>query len=340
MIIEFMGNGKTPSAATPGRLLTTIERPNDNEIAHLKKMKKSLTVSFIRAVEARYPGLIDKIQELIQESERQFNGGSATAESFLWEHTTHVASLSFELAHSEKMDPVIPAVAALFHDAGKFAGGAYHKGEQAEEEAAAAIADGMLRQLGMSRLHIHRVLAGLSALYRAQAKPNPIADIVHDADFLSKFGALGVAQFFIKSTLRGQTLQNAITNQLSKELTYAACLHLNMRTRAGKRLAERKSRKTLKYFGSLLRELKETHTADFTIKRLRINPSSRPRASVEVRLAVPRSCSNCSGPWTIALKTTQGVKCEMLEAEITCARCGNKVNFSFCLPEIRSSPRA
>jgi HD superfamily phosphodiesterase len=309
-------------------------------MAHLEKMKKSLTVSFIEAVEARYPGLIDKIKAMIEESERQFSGGSETAESFLWEHTTHVASLSFELARSEKIDPVIPTVAALFHDAGKFAGGAYHKGGKAEEEAAAAIADGILRQLGMSRIHIHRVVTGLRALYRSRAKPNPISDIVHDADFLSKFGALGVAQFFIKSTLRGQTLQNALTNQLSKELTYAACLPCNMRTRAGKRLAERKSRETLKFFGSLMRELKETHAADFTIKRLRINPSSRPRAFIDVRLAVPRSCSHCGGRWTHALKTEQGIKCEMLEAEITCARCGNKVNFSFCLPEIRSSPRA
>jgi HD superfamily phosphodiesterase len=307
---------------------------------HLKKMKKILTASFIGAVEARCPGLIDKIKELIQESERQFTGGSAAAESFLWEHTTHVASISFELAHSERIDPVIPAVAALFHDAGKFAGGAYHKGEKAEEEAAAAIADGMLRQLGISRIHIHRVVTGLRALYHAQAKPNPVADTVHDADFLSKFGALGVAQFFIKSTLRGQTLLNAITSQLSKELTYAACLPCNMRTRAGKRLAERKSRETLKFFGSLLRELKETHAADFTIKRLRVNPSSRPRASVAVRLAVPRSCGQCGGRWTHALKTERGLKCEMLEVEVRCARCGNKVNFGFCLPEIRSSPRA
>jgi HD superfamily phosphodiesterase len=303
-------------------------------------MNKSLTEGFINAVEARCPGLVDKIKATIEESEQIFSGGSATVGSFLWEHTTHVASLSFELARSEKMDPVIPVVAAFFHDAGKFAGGTYHKGERAEEESAAAIADRMLRQLGMSRIHIHRVLAGLRALYRAQAKPNPIADIVHDADFLSKFGALGIAQFFIKSTLRGQTLQNAITSQLSKELTYAACLPGNMRTRAGKHLAEKKSRETLKYFGSLLRELKETHAADFTIKRLRVNPSSQPQASVEVRLAVLRSCSHCGGPWTTALKTEQGIKCEMLEAQIRCARCGNKVNFSFCLPEIRSSPRA
>ena len=287
------------------------------------------------AVEARYSGLIDKIKAMIEASERKFSGGSATAESFLWEHTTHVASLSFELARSEKMDPVIPTVAALFHDAGKFAGGAYHKDGKTEEEAAAATADGMLRQLGMSRTHIHRVVTGLRALYRVQANPNRIADIVHDADFLSKFGALGVAQFFIKSTLRGQTLQNALTNQLSKELTYAACLPRNMRTRAGKHMAERKSRETLKYFGSLLRELKETHAADFTIKRLRINPSSRPRTFVDVRLAIPRSCIDCGGQWKIALKTEQGIKCEMLEVEITCAGCGNKANFAFCLPEIR-----
>lgn len=202
-------------------------------------MKKGQSASFIDAVEARHPGLVAAVRAMIEASERQFGGEPGTEASYLWEHTTHVASLAFELARSEKTDPMTPTMVALFHDAGKFSGGAYHQGGKAEEETAAVLADRVLRQLGLGSAEIRPVTTGLRSLYNSRAKPNRAADIVHDADFLSKFGALGIAQFFIKSTLRGRTLEQAIANQLSKELTYAACLPLNMRTHAGKRLAEK-----------------------------------------------------------------------------------------------------
>lgn len=302
-------------------------------------MKKGQSASFIDAVEARHPGLVAAVRAMIEASERQFGGEPGTEASYLWEHTTHVASLAFELARSEKTDPMTPTMVALFHDAGKFSGGAYHQGGKAEEETAAVLADRVLRQLGLGSAEIRPVTTGLRSLYNSRAKPNRAADIVHDADFLSKFGALGIAQFFIKSTLRGRTLKQAIANQLSKELTYAACLPLNMRTHAGKRLAERKSKSTLKFFGSLVRELRETHAADFVIKRIRIKLSGRRKIFVDALLAVPRFCPKCGGRWKGAFRTEAGTKCEKLEAEIACLRCGDKTSFSFCLPEIRLMPR-
>jgi HD superfamily phosphodiesterase len=297
----------------------------------MKKQKKS---NVIGAVEAHYPGLVEKIKGIIEESEKKFSRDPERTGSYLWEHTTHVASLSYELARAAKMDPVIPAAAALFHDAGKFAGGKYHDDERAEEKKAASIADRMGRQAGMKAKDIRRLTSGLRALYKQTAQKNSIADIVHDADFLSKFGALGVANFFIKSTLRGKTLQGALMSSLSKELTYAACLPFNMRTRAGRHWAERKSRDTLKFFRSLLRELKETQVADFTIQRIRVYPESGPRRHVDFQLAVPRSCETCGGRWRTAFRTERGIKCEKLEAEIRCSGCGSTSSFSFCLPEI------
>jgi len=297
-------------------------------------MKKQNKSSVLAAVEARYPGLVEKIKGIIEESEKKFTGGPEHSASYLWEHTTHVASLAFELARAAKMDPVIPAVAALFHDAGKFAGGKYHGQERSEEEQAASIANRIARQAGMKAGDIRRLTSGLRALYKQSAQKNPVADIVHDADFLSKFGALGIANFFIKSTLRGKTLQDALMSSLSKELTYAACLPANMRTRTGKLWAERKSRDTLRFFRSLLQELKETRVADFEIKRIRVCPESRPRRPVDVQLAVPRSCGMCGSPWGTVFRTEHGIKCEKLEAEIKCNRCGNAARFSFCLPEI------
>jgi len=302
-------------------------------------MKKQKTSNFIGAIEARYPGLVEKVKGIIEESEKKFSRDPEGRGSYLWEHTTHVASLSDELARAANMDPVIPALAALFHDAGKFAGGKFHADERAEEVAAASIADRTGREAGMKAKDIRRLTSGLLALYSKAARKNPIADIVHDADFLSKFGALGVANFFIKSTLRGKTLQGALMSSLSKELTYAASLPANMRTRAGRLRAARKSRDTLKFFRSLLRELRETQVVDFTIRRIRVCPESRPRRPVDVRLAVPRSCEVCGGRWRTSFRTERGIKCEKLEAEIRCAGCGSASGFSFCLPEIPGKAR-
>jgi len=85
---------------------------------------------FAAALADRYPGLLEKVQALIVEAERKFAGNAPEAEgSFLWEHTLHVAGLAFRLAETEKSDPALAAVTALFHDAGKFAGGRYHADE-------------------------------------------------------------------------------------------------------------------------------------------------------------------------------------------------------------------
>jgi len=297
-------------------------------------MRKTQKTNFASAVSARYPGLIGKIKRLIEESEKEYAKSPGTEDSYLWEHTSCVASLGYQLAQAEKRDPLLPSIAALFHDAGKFSGGRYHQDDTAEEKDAARLAGNILREAGMRNGDINRVTSGLLALYDAKARKNWVTNIVHDADFLSKFGTLGVANFFIKATLRRKTLLGAILNYLSKELTYAACLPSNMRTQAGKQLARKKSKDTLKFFRALLRELKETQAADFTIKRLSVKPPSGRRQPIEVHLAVPRSCEKCGGSWKLSFNTEKEIKCEKLEAEMTCSGCGSRSSFSFCLPEI------
>ncbi len=158
---------------------------------------------FTVMVESRFPGLIEKIRLVIQAAEKDYEGGPDSRESFLWEHTVHVASITFWLAQKEEKDPLVPVIAALFHDAGKFSNGRYHEDGDAEEVESARMARVLLRQAGMKSAGIMRVCRGIEALYREGAGKNVIADLVHDADCLSKFGALGVAGFFVKSALRG-----------------------------------------------------------------------------------------------------------------------------------------
>jgi len=291
-------------------------------------------LSYSGLVESQFPGMIQEIRKVIRESESRYEGSSGTAESFLWEHTTHVASIAHSLAQAEGLDPLIPAVAALFHDAGKFAGGRYHEDAITEERESARIARSLLPRFGMKSADVKRVRSALKALYDEKARKNAVADLIHDADFLSKFGALGVAGFFVKSALRGRTLGAAVLRHLSKEVTYAACLPLNMRTAAGRKLAAKKAADSLRFFRLLLAELRGAQIADFRIRRLRVpDPEGR---SLEVRLVLPAACPGCGGRWSTAWATEQGVKCRKLSVDALCRRCGERLETSFCLPEITS----
>jgi len=288
-------------------------------------------------IEERFPGLIAKIREEIENSEKNYeaqNGNYGYAESHLWEHTTHVASLAFRLARAENRPPLLPTLAALFHDAGKFADGRYHDENTIEEEKSAETADRVLGEAGMKPAEIAKVLAGIKALYREKASKNSIAAIVHDADFLAKFGAMGVASFFTKAALRGRTIESAMLGYLSKELTYAACLPQNMRTGAGKRQAALKARDSISFFRKLLGELRESGGLELRIRRLRISDPRSQKRQLEILLAASPRCPKCGDLWESAWFTEDGVKCTGLNVEWHCAKCGGSLETSFCLPEM------
>ncbi|MDR0841925.1 MAG: HD domain-containing protein [Acidobacteriota bacterium] len=291
-------------------------------------------IAIFDVIETRFPGLVAAVREIIRESERAYEGDGGGKDSFLWEHTMHVASIAEQLARSENIDPLVPVVAALFHDAGKFAGGRYHEEGTIEEEESAHIAEPLLRQFGMKASDMNRTLAGLRALYNENLRKNRIAAIIHDADFLSKFGAMGVASFFIKSTLRGRTLRISVLEYLSKELTYAACLPLNMRTDSGRKLANRKAADSMRFFRSLLAELKSARIADLRIRSLRIPSASSRNKFLSIRLAVSPTCLDCGEDWEMAWATEDGVKCHKLSVDWSCPHCGKRLETSFCLPEI------
>ena len=291
-------------------------------------------INCVQAIESRFPGLMDKVKNIIQDSENALEGGDGSMESFLWEHTMHVTSITYRLAQEEGLDPHIPAVAALFHDIGKFTGGRYHRDEVIEEEESAQIAERLLPKFGMTKSETRKVLVGLRALYNEKAKKNPVAALLHDADFLSKFGALGVASFFTKSTLRRRPLRASVFGYLSKELTYAAFLPFNMHTNSGRRLAAKKASDSLKFYRSLLNELREAHIADLRIRKIRIPHPKYPDQSLEIRYVLPPVCSECGGRWKMDWNTEKDIKCTKLVIEWNCNNCTERLETSFCLPEI------
>lgn len=316
-------------AASANNVLTVPVATRDN--FGLMAIQK---INCVQAIDSRFPGLIQKVRKVIQDSENALEGGDGSMESFLWEHTMHVTSITYRLAQEEGISPYVPTVAALFHDIGKFTGGRYHRDEVIEEEESAQIAERLLPQFGMKKTEIRKVLAGLRALYNEKVKKNAVAAVLHDADFLCKFGALGVASFFTKSTLRRRPLRSSVFGYLSKELTYAACLPMNMHTESGRKLASKKSADSLKFYRSLLAELREAHIADLRIRKIRIpHPSFKDRP-LEIRYVLPPACSECGGKWDMAWSTEKDIKCTKLAIEWNCSSCAERFDTSFCLPEI------
>jgi len=289
---------------------------------------------FYRSLTALSPGLVERICRTIEEGERKFSGKKDGKAGFLWEHTVLVATQAYRLARLEKENKDLAALVALFHDSGKFAGGRYHSGDKPEEDEAARLARATLEETGLGMADIGHVVRALRSLYKSGASRNRLTDIVHDADCLSKSGYVGVAAFFVKSTLRGRNLETAAMDYLSKELTYAAVLPANMRTAAARRLAVKRSGDTLRFFRSYLAELKEVHGMDLRIRTVDVpTPGARARRA-KVTIVQPVSCAACGGKWETEFRTEKGLKCEKLEASLRCGACGEQRSISFCLPEM------
>jgi uncharacterized protein len=289
---------------------------------------------FYRSLTTLSPGLVERIRRTIEDAEKKFSGKKEGKGGFLWEHSVLVAAQSFRLATAEKENTDLAALTALFHDSGKFAGGRYHADDKPEEEEAARLARELLEQAGLKMADVGQVVRALRSLYNSGARRNRLADIVHDADFLSKFGYLGVANFFVKATLRGRNLESAVMDYLGKELTYAAVLPANMRTAAARRLAAKKSADTLRFYRAMLDELKDAHGMEFRIQTADVRRPAGRSKRVRVSLALPASCGACGGKWETDFRTEKGLKCEKLEASIRCGACGDKRTVSFCLPEL------
>ncbi|HMA54362.1 MAG TPA: hypothetical protein VKT17_07855, partial [Acidobacteriota bacterium] len=145
---------------------------------------------------------------------------------------------------------------------------------------------------------------------------------------------LGVANFFVKSTLRGRNLESAAMEFLSKELTYAAVLPANMRTATARRLAVKKSADALRFFRAYLGELKEAHGTDLRIRAVEVPAAGARSRKAKVSLVLPVACGACGGKWETEFRTEKGTKCEKLETSLRCAACGERRSISFCLPEM------
>lgn len=303
-------------------------------VQRIEKMKQVKNIEDL--IQPHFPGLLTRIQKLIEDSEEEFQKRDRTESegSYLWEHTLHAANIAQRICLTDNRDPLLPVIAALFHDAGKFIGGHYHEKDTPEEQTAARLAGEILSKKGMDSVQVQAVTEALESLYTEKSPENTIADVVHDADFLAKSGYLGVAHFFIKSTLRGHTLLQTLIQSLSKEFTYASVLPENMRTKAGRAIAVQKSKRTLSFYKGLLQELRDHRRVNLEIEEIFWPCPKDPRKKMKLLMVLPEKCPRCGKNLNPKYSSSQGIKCTKLIAEIKCQHCPEKYEISFCLPEI------
>ena len=125
-----------------------------------------------------------------------------------WPHVKRVQRLCVQLSKNmKKVDSEVVEVAALLHDVGKHV----EKGNNAVDHG--TISAGMAEEfLNSVKLDEEKVAAVCHAirLHTHGEEPRSIeAKILHDADFLDKMGAVGVATLFIKACLTNATIEES-----------------------------------------------------------------------------------------------------------------------------------
>jgi molybdopterin-guanine dinucleotide biosynthesis protein A/HD superfamily phosphodiesterase len=298
------------------------------ELLNLKK-KKHDEYSLDAMLESKLPSFLNQANEIIQESENSFNEDSPTFSSnFLWDHSLRVGKIAYKLALEEGINPLVPTVAAILHDAGKFVLGKYHSDNVTEEEHSSSIAQKLLENSGLTNVDIVSVKVAINSLYSEKLDCNINCKIVHDADRLEKLGPLGIANFFTKMTLRGANLSSSILRNLSRELTYTSAAPKTMLTRTGKQLAQTRSQKAVNYFMELLDEFAYYDLGRFHVKEFEVD------AKQTITLVIPEKCQKCNGAYSVQLSKEMGIKCEKVIATYSCNKCEQQYKTEFCLPLI------
>ena len=269
--------------------------------------------------------LEDTLRERIKSEEAAYARRDPKTDS-LWDHLQRVARLAEALGRQEGVDPLACRLAGLFHDAGKFAAGQYHQGEVAEEEISVAVLRELTQRCDAPAALIEQVGDAILQLYRDDPDPSPVTQVLFDADNLDKLGPLGVANYFVKTGLRGRGVSGSQLYRITVELTYArhaqACLH----TAAGRDLADRRARQTRRYFSELLDALRADGLYDYRISQV-------VHDGLVLDVVAPPHCT-CGA--SLGRRTWQipGIKCSEIHLEHACTGCGFRHELRFCRPRL------
>jgi HD superfamily phosphodiesterase len=269
--------------------------------------------------------LRDELRLRIRQQEAD-HGGGCRAPDTLFGHLERVAALAVRLALKEGIDPLGAELAGLFHDAGKFEGGGYHSGDRPEEEYSVEILREAGAGFGLEQSIIDEVSDAIRQLYRDDPDPSRLGMILFDADNLDKLGPLGVANYFVKSGLRGRGISTGMIIQLTVELTYARHAPRCLYTATGRRIAARRAPETTRFIRDFLTALREDGLFDSIVEVMTVG-------GLELEVVSPAACS-CGGALGRRTWETPGMKCREIHLELSCDACENRYEIHFCRPRL------
>lgn len=177
-----------------------------------------------------------------------------------WPHVKRVQRLCLKLSGSvEGTDSEVVEVAALLHDVGKFM-----EKENSAIDHGSVSADMGEKFLNSIKFDEEKVAAICHAIrvHTHGVEPRSTeAKVLHDADFLDKMGAVGVATLFIKACLVDTTIEETAEFWRNPSRESFVGLHAlwlqkpHFYTRMAKDLAKRRNRLVGAFFKQLEREL-------------------------------------------------------------------------------------
>lgn len=244
----------------------------------------------------------------------------------LYGHLERVAKLAQEIGRAEGVDPFVCRMAGLFHDAGKFAGGKYHADDVPEEELSIHVLAEIGKQHGLDGKIMNDAAESIQQIYRDDPNLTPLARVLFDADNLDKLGPLGIANYFVKTGLRGSGISETILYKLTVELTYARYAPLALATKTGRERARLNAPFTIRFVCDLLDSLRKSGLFDFRVNEIVFD-------GLTFDVVAPISCS-CGGEIERRVWKIPGKKCIEIHLEHSCSGCGKKNEIRFCRPRL------
>ncbi len=265
------------------------------------------------------------LRDRVQKEEAEHGRNDKPANS-LWDHLERVALFAERLGVAEGVDSLACRLAGLFHDAGKFGGGSYHKGDKPEEERSVAALRELSKNKGLDPGLINQVEESILQLYREDPDPTHLTMVLFDADNLDKLGSLGIANYFVKAGLRGGGISSSFLYRVTVELTYARHAPRCLATKTGRELARKRAPESVAFLRRFLDSLREDGLYDFRIDEVVFD-------NLALDVVAPASC-DCGNKLSRRIWEIPGIKCSEIHLEHACQSCGSRHEIRFCRPRL------
>jgi len=177
-----------------------------------------------------------------------------------WPHVKRVQRLSMQLLKSiKKADSDVVEAAALLHDVGKY----IEKNNNGVDhgKVSAEMAEKFLNSVKFDAKKTTEVCHAIRVHTHGEEPRSIEAKILHDADFLDKTGAVGVATLFIKACLTNATIEESAEFWRHPSRDSYVGLHAlwlqkpHYYTRAAGNLAKKRNKLVYAFFKQLEKEI-------------------------------------------------------------------------------------